>query len=284
MAKVTSFSKITLNIKGKIFSLEKPIVMGILNVTPDSFFDGGKYISENDLLKQADKMLSEGASVLDVGGYSTKPGAENINEEEEIKRVISAIQILKKYFQDCIISVDTFRASVAEKAVEAGADIINDVSGGEFDKEIFSVAGKHKVPYILTHMQGTPQTMQENPTYKNATLEIFNYFRERIDLLKSKGVHDIILDPGFGFGKQTEHNYELLKNINVFAKLGFPLLAGISRKSMINKILNTKPENALNGTTVLNTIALLNGVQILRVHDVKEAMEAIKLVSCYKEI
>ena len=251
--------------------------MGILNITPDSFFDGGKCITEESIIRHTEKMLSEGADILDIGACSTRPNAPEISEEEELKRLIPAIKLVRKKFPNAIISVDTFRSNVAERSVQEGADMINDISGGTFDKKMMKIAGNLQVPYILMHIQGTPETMQKNPTYENVTEEVGNYFTERIHAAIDRGIKQIIIDPGFGFGKTLEHNYELLKNISSFKKLGLPILAGLSRKSMINKVLGTKPEGALNGTTAVNTIALMNGVNILRVHDVKEAKEAIQI-------
>jgi dihydropteroate synthase len=281
--KDTFFSKKKLlNIKGELISLESPIVMGIVNVTPDSFFDGGKYVDEEAVLERVSQVISEGGLIVDVGGYSSRPGAAEISEEEELKRVIPAIKIIRNNFPNVIISADTFRSNVAYKAIEKGADIINDISVGSIDKRMFDVVAELNVPYIMMHMQGTPQTMQLHPEYKDVTQDIIYYFSEKIDTLYQKGVSDIILDPGFGFGKTVEHNYTLLKNLQAFNMFELPVLVGLSRKSMINKVLNISPKDALNGTTVLNTLALLNGADILRVHDVKQAIEAVKLVEYYK--
>ena len=260
-----------------------PIVMGILNVTPDSFFDGGKYNSEKVIVNQAKQMLEEGAAIIDIGAYSTRPGATDISEAEELKRLIPAIRTIRKEFQEAIISADTFRANIAKQAVEAGADIINDISGGTLDSKMFETVAKLKVPYILTHIKGAPQTMQENPEYANVTAEVKDYFKTKISELKKLGTEQIILDPGFGFGKTTEHNYQLLKHLDEFKCFGLPLLIGASRKGMIHKVLGIKAAEALNGTTVINTLALLNGANILRVHDVKEAGEAIKLLGYYNK-
>ena len=279
MDKGTLFYKNTWNIRGKLFSFPGTMVMGILNTTPDSFYDGGRYKTDHQILAQAEKMVAEGASIIDVGGCSTRPGSENVSEEEELKRVLSTISLLKNKFPEHLVSVDTFSSVVAKMAVEEGADLVNDISGGTMDERMFKTVSELKVPYILTHIQGTPNNMQENPHYKNVTQEIFRYFGTAITKLLELGVTDIILDPGFGFGKNTAHNFELLKNLSVFTSLGYPVMAGFSRKSMINKVIKTKPKNALNGTTVLNTIALRNGVSILRVHDVKEAVEAVELVN-----
>ncbi|MFH1005384.1 MAG: dihydropteroate synthase [Bacteroidota bacterium] len=266
-----------LQFKNRTLSLASPIVMGILNVTPDSFFDGGKFIDENFILSQTEKMLNEGADIIDIGGCSTRPGVQTVSEETELTRLIPAIKIIRNKFRDAIISIDTFRSDIAEKSIDAGADMINDISGGTIDNNMFDIIAKHNVPYVLMHIQGTPQTMQQNPHYENVVEEVKKYFAEKIILLKNSGVKQIIIDPGFGFGKTLEHNYSLLNNLCSFKSFGLPLLAGVSRKSMINKILGIKPEEALNGTTVINTIALLNGANILRVHDVKEAKEVIKI-------
>jgi dihydropteroate synthase len=251
--------------------------MGIINVTPDSFYDGGKTFSEKEILKQAEKMLSEGATFLDVGGYSTRPGAEEILETEEIRRVVEAVESMLKRFPEALISVDTFRSEVAKKAVEAGAAIVNDVSGGTLDAEMYKTVAKLKVPYILMHMRGTPKTMAKLTDYKNVTLEVLKDLAEKIALARAVGINDIVADPGFGFAKTREQSLQLLNNLELFQNLNVPILAGISRKSMIYKTLETSAENALNGTTSLNTIALLKEAKILRVHDVKEAVECVKL-------
>ncbi|GDX51973.1 dihydropteroate synthase [Bacteroidota bacterium] len=271
----------TLNCNGKLFVLEDPIVMGILNTTPDSFFDGGKFFSEKEIFAHAEKMIADGATIIDVGGQSTRPKAEPISVEEELKRVIPVIKLIHNKFPDQLISIDTFYSEVAVNAVESGASIINDVSGGCIDEKMFSIAAKLHVPYILMHMQGTPETMQQNPDYGSVVKEVKEFFKQKIPLLRDAGVNDIILDVGFGFGKNTEHNYSLLKHLKDFNIFELPMLVGFSRKSMINRMLKTTPEDALNGTTVLNTIALMNGASILRVHDVKEAMQAIILFKKY---
>lgn len=271
----------TLNCNGKLFVLEDPIVMGILNTTPDSFFDGGKFFSEKEIFAHAEKMIADGATIIDVGGQSTRPKAEPISVEEELKRVIPVIKLIHNKFPDQLISIDTFYSEVAVNAVESGASIINDVSGGCIDEKMFSIAAKLHVPYILMHMQGTPEAMQQNPDYGSVVKEVKEFFKQKIPLLRDAGVNDIILDVGFGFGKNTEHNYSLLKHLKDFNIFELPMLVGFSRKSMINRMLKTTPEDALNGTTVLNTIALMNGASILRVHDVKEAMQAIILFKKY---
>lgn len=277
--KNTSFSqKRSININGILLTFEKPLIMGILNVTPDSFFDGGKYSNESEIISHVKKMIDDGAAIIDIGAISTRPGAKPVSAEEEELRLISAIELVRKNFNTIIISADTYRAGIAEKAVKAGADIINDVSGGLFDEKMFSTIAALHVPYILMHMQGNPENMQQNPHYSDVFKEVMYYFSERISKLRDAGVYDIIIDPGFGFGKSIEHNYTLLHHLEKFSFFELPILTGFSRKSMINRVLNTKPENALNGTTILNTIALMKGANILRVHDVKEAVEAVKIV------
>ncbi|UII33311.1 dihydropteroate synthase [Fulvivirga ulvae] len=278
MAKDTVFSgKKTLNIGGNVVSLQSPLVMGILNTTPDSFFDGGRYTHEETILARAAAMADQGVDIIDIGGYSSRPGADDIPEEEELKRVIPHIKNIKKAFPDVYLSIDTFRAAVAEQSIEAGADIINDISGGELDKRMYDVVTDTQVPYILMHMRGTPKTMTKNTAYDSLLIEILDFFEKKVSELHSRGVKDIVVDPGFGFAKTMDQNYVLLKNLKYFKVLGLPLLAGVSRKSFIYKKLGIAPSEALNGTTVLNTIALLNGAQILRVHDVKEAVETVKL-------
>ncbi len=252
--------------------------MGILNTTPDSFFDGGKYQNEKEILVQTEKMLTEGATFIDVGAYSSRPNATHISEDDELLRIVPVIELLLKNFPEIIISVDTFRSKIAQKSIESGAAIINDISGGKMDKEMFATVAKLQVPYILMHMLGTPQTMQKNPKYKNVTQEVISFFSEQIFALHQLKLNDIIIDVGFGFGKTLEHNYELLNNLSLFKNLDAPILAGISRKSMLYKPLESTAQKALNATTSANTIALLNGANILRVHDVKEAAEAIKIV------
>ncbi|MDA9257511.1 dihydropteroate synthase [Flavobacteriaceae bacterium] len=272
-----------LNIKGSVLDLSIPKIMGVLNVTPDSFYDGGIYSSEKKILKQVEKMILDGSDIIDIGGYRSKPGATSITVEEEEKRVIPIIKLIYKTFKESIISVDTFRSEISEKSINAGASIINDISGGDLDNNIYKIAGKYKTPYIIMHMRGNPSNMQNNPVYKNINYEIIKNLSKKIDLAQSNGVGDIIIDPGFGFGKTIEHNYQILNNLKLYKILDKPILVGISRKSMIYKLLKTDPSKALNGTTVLNTIALINGANILRVHDVKEAKEVIKLCSFLKE-
>ena len=272
-----------LNIKGNTLDLSSPKFMGVLNVTPDSFYDGGIYSNEKKILLQVEKMISDGADIIDIGGFSSKPGAKTISVKEEEKRVIPIIKLINNTFNKIIISVDTFRGEIAEKSLNEGASIINDISGGNLDKNIYKIANKYRVPYIMMHMKGVPANMQANPKYENINYEIIKDFSYKIDLAEKKGVCDIIIDPGFGFGKSIEHNYQILNNIKLYTVLKKPILVGISRKSMIYKLLKTDPSKALNGTTSLNTIALINGANILRVHDVKEAKEVIKLYSFLKE-
>jgi len=261
-----------------------PLIMGILNVTPDSFFDGGKYAEEQHWLAHTKEMIEAGADLIDVGAYSTRPGAKNISETEELERLIKVLVSLRKNFPDLLISVDTFRANVAEQAVAVGANIINDISGGTMDFKMFETIAKLDVPYVLMHIQGTPETMQQNPHYSNVVEEVHSFFQENLKKLKELGVTKIILDPGFGFGKTVEHNFQLLKNLNRFQDFKLPILAGISRKSMINKLLNISSKDSVNGTSILNTIALKNGANILRVHDVKEAKEVVKVFEYLRTI
>lgn len=266
-----------MNINGNLVSLDEPQVMGILNITPDSFYADSRVNQETAILKKAEQMVEEGAFILDIGGYSTRPGAEDISTEEEIRRVIEAISLIRSQFSDTLISVDTFRSKVAKAAVDSGANIINDVSGGNLDEQMFDTVAQLRVPYILMHMRGTPQTMKNLNQYDNLLVDIGKELAERCNELKSLGVADIIIDPGFGFAKSIAQNYELLQNLDYLIRLGYPLLAGLSRKSMVYKTLGIEPQDALNGTTALNMVALQNGASILRVHDVKEANETIKL-------
>jgi dihydropteroate synthase len=260
-----------------------PLLMGILNSTPDSFFDGGLYTSEVKWLQKTADMIEAGADIIDIGAYSTRPGAVNITEEEELERLIPVITSIRRHFPEQIISVDSFRASVVEKAIGEGANIINDISGGTIDHAMFPIVARLQVPYILMHIKGTPQTMQVAPFYENVVTEVNAYFEERIKLLQELDFFKIIIDPGFGFGKTLEHNFELFNNLEKFQSFNAPLLVGISRKSMIHKVLNISSKEALNGTTVLNTLALTKGASILRVHDVKEAKEVIDLYSYSKK-
>ncbi|CAI8408179.1 MAG: Dihydropteroate synthase [Polaribacter sejongensis] len=268
----------TINCKGTLIDLTAPKVMGILNITPDSFFDGGKYRDEAEIIDQVEKMLVDGATFIDVGAYSSRPGAKHISEEEELQRILPVINLLLKKNPEILLSVDTFRSKVAQEAIDAGAAIVNDISGGKMDDQMFSTIAKLQVPYILMHMLGTPQTMQKNPTYKDVTNEIISFFAAQIDQLHQLKLNDIIIDVGFGFGKTNTHNFEILKNLALFKSLEAPILVGISRKSMLYKTLDISAQEALNATTSANTIALLNGASILRVHDVKEAVEAVKIV------
>ncbi|MBL7739992.1 MAG: dihydropteroate synthase [Chitinophagaceae bacterium] len=269
----------TLNCKGRMLTVDKPLVMGIINATPDSFYTESRYTDTDAILKQAEKMLGDGADILDIGGQSTRPGSERVSAEEELKRVISGIEAVHRQFPEAVISVDTFYSVVAKEAVEAGASVINDISAGSLDELMIPVVASLHVPYILMHMKGTPQTMQQSPQYENVTKEVLDYFIFKTEELRKSGIRDIIIDPGFGFGKSIEHNFELLRHLSVFKMLETPLLLGVSRKSTIWKTLGITAEEALNGTTVLHTIGLMNGANILRVHDVKEARETVKLVT-----
>ncbi|MCF6182384.1 dihydropteroate synthase [Lutibacter sp.] len=273
----------SINCKGNLVDLSSPKVMGILNITPNSFFDGGKYSSEKEIIKHVEKMLLEDATFIDIGAYSSKPGAKPISEKEELERILPIIKTLVKTFPKIIISIDTFRSEVAKQCVLNGAAIINDISAGSLDKNMFRTIAELQVPYIIMHMQGIPVNMQLNPTYDNVVQELLFYFSNKIAQLRKLGVNDIITDVGFGFGKSLSHNYQLLKHLELFKNLEVPSLVGISRKSMLYKPLEINPESALNATTSANTIALLNGANILRVHDVKEAKECIKIVNLLKE-
>lgn len=269
----------TINCLGMLIDLTPPKVMGILNVTPNSFYDGGKHSDDESVLFQVEKMLSEGATFIDIGAYSSKPSAEFVSEEEEISRLIPVIQLVLKHFPATLISVDTFRAKVAKAAIEKGACIINDISAGSLDAAMMATVAKLHVPYIMMHMKGNPQTMQSMANYENITKEMLFYFSEKVAQARSLGISDLLIDPGFGFAKTKDQNFDVMNNLELFQMLELPILVGVSRKSMIYKTLETSPEFALNGTTVLNTIALQKGANILRVHDVREAIETIKLVS-----
>jgi dihydropteroate synthase len=271
-------------INAKTLSFVKPLVMAIINLTPDSFYDGGKYGEVNDVLRDAEEKIKQGADILDIGAASSRPNAKEIDGAEEWKRLEQPLKALREKFPDTFISVDTYRSEIAERSAEYGADIINDISGGNFDKEMFSAVSKLQIPYVLMHIQGTPQTMQIDPQYGDVVYEVKSEFEKKLAEFKKLNFNKLILDPGFGFGKNTEHNFQLLKQLPQFCELGFPVLAGVSRKSMINKVIKTNPVTALNGTTVLNTIALLNGANILRVHDVTEAKQAIDLVQYYYSV
>lgn len=267
----------TINCKGRLIDLDTPKVMGILNVTPDSFFDGGKYAGKQSVLKQAEKMLADGATFIDIGGYSSQPGASDVSETDEIGRVVPAVEAIVKAFPDALISVDTFRSNVAKAAVENGAAIINDIAAGSLDADMMKTVARLQVPYVMMHMRGNPQTMQALTDYDDIVREMLAYFAEKIAQARSLGINDLIADPGFGFSKTTAQNYEVLQRLDAFSMTDLPVLVGVSRKGMIYKPLNTNADEALNGTTVLNTIALMKGAKILRVHDVKEAVEAVKL-------
>lgn len=270
---------LTLNCHGRLLSLERPLVMGILNVTPDSFYDGGKYQEEGALLKQAEAMLAEGAQIIDVGGMSSRPGSEVISVEEELERVLPAVRALRRRFPEVVISIDTVHSRVAAEAVAAGASMVNDISAGRFCTDMYRVVAGLGVPYVLMHMQGAPKDMQRQPEYEDVVQEVLDFFIAEAGKLRQAGVTDIILDPGFGFGKTVAHNYQMLRNMHVFKILDYPILAGLSRKSLISKVLGISPAGALNGTTALNMVALQQGAKILRVHDVRPAVETIKLWS-----
>lgn len=272
--------KNSINLDGRLLDLAKPVVMGIINVTPDSFFDGGKYKTEKKVLKRAEEILEQGGDVIDIGAVSTQPGSEGVSTKDEIERLLPAVKAVKKNFPGSFISIDSYRSWVALKVIEeCGPCMVNDVSGGNFDDHMFDTIGKLGVPYILMHMQGTPLKMQQNPEYEDIIRDISMFFTEQVKKLAKAGVKDVIIDPGFGFGKTLEHNYELLNRLDSFKVFQLPLLVGVSRKSMIYKILKTSPEEALNGTSVVNTLALMGGADILRVHDVKEAVEAVRILN-----
>ena len=273
-----------IEVKNTSLDLSTPKIMGIINMTDDSFYDGGTNYNSNKTLKKVTKFIKEGADIIDIGGYSSRPGAKNISIKEEWKRIKDIIPIVNKNFPKTIISVDTFRSEIAKRAIENGAHIINDISGGSIDKCLFDTVASLKTPYILTHLKGNPENMQENPNYNSVINEITEYFQKKIKTLKSKGINNIIIDPGFGFGKSLQHNYEILNNLNKFKKFNLPILVGVSRKSMIYKLLKTNPKEALNGTTIVNTLCLLGGANILRVHDVKEAKECIKIIKFAQNI
>lgn len=273
---------LSINCKGRLLTFDNPLVMGIINTTPDSFYKGSRKENTEIVLQTAERMLVEGATILDVGGQSTRPGSSRVPVDEELKRTIPAIEAITHAFPNAFISADTFYAKVAEEAVAAGASMVNDVSAGSVDDALLETVGRLGVPYVLMHMQGDPQTMQQNPVYNNVVLEVFDYLNFKIRSLTEAGIKDIIIDPGFGFGKTAEHNLQILQQLDYFKKLGLPLLIGLSRKATIYKTLGITADEALNGTTVLNTISLLKGADILRVHDVKEAVEAVKLVQAFK--
>jgi len=272
----------TLNCKGKLLIIDKPLVMGIINVTPDSFYDGGQHATLDHLIALAEKMVTDGADILDIGGQSTRPNSERIAADEELKRILPAIKAIHHHFPQVIISTDTYYSKVAKEAVSAGASIVNDISAGEMDKDMISAVAALKVPYICMHMKGTPATMQKDPVYGDVVKEVLDFFIYKTNECKEAGITDLIIDPGFGFGKTFRHNFQLLKELNTFSMLQKPILAGLSRKATIYKTLGITAAEALNGTTVLNTMALMNGASILRVHDVKEAREAVKLFVEYR--
>lgn len=272
----------TLNCKGRLLVVDKPLIMGIMNTTPDSFYAGSRY-QESDILQQAERMIADGASLLDIGGQSTRPGSERVPVEEELKRVTGTIQAIHQQFPEIIISIDTFQSRVAAEAVAAGASIVNDVSAGSIDPAMIDTVARLQVPYVLMHMKGTLETLQQQSVYENITREVLDFFIQQVALCRKAGIKDIILDPGFGFGKNDQQNLQLLKNLSALQMLRLPILVGLSRKRTIWKTLGITANEALNGTTVLNTISLLNGAHILRVHDVKEAAEAVKLLEAYKK-
>jgi dihydropteroate synthase len=285
MAKDTFLNrKVTLNSKGKLIDLTSPAVMAIVNITPDSFYGNSRINNVDEALKATEKFIKEGAKFIDIGAYSSRPGAADVSEDEELQRLAPIVEAIAKEFPETFISIDTFRAKVAKESIYAGAHLINDISAGNLDELMFETVAKLQVPYIMMHMKGNPQNMQQDPTYENITLEILNYFTEKIAALKKLGVKDMIIDPGFGFAKTISHNYEVLQKLQSFSNFELPILVGFSRKSMITKVLNIKSADALNGTSILNTAALLKGATILRVHDVKEAMECIKLTESLKNL
>ena len=269
--------------KGNLIDFSTPIVMGILNITTDSFFDGGKYLTKKQIINQIQKIKKEGAQIVDIGASSSRPGSTPVSEKLELERLLPTIELIKENCTDIKISIDTFRSVVAKSCIENGADIINDISAGEYDKKMFETVANHNVPYIMMHMKGDSLTMQNNPSYNNVVEEIMLFFQTKINKLNEMDFNQIIIDPGFGFGKTLEHNYEILKNLKKFQKFKLPVLVGASRKSMIYKLLNGTAEQALNGTSVVNTFSLLNGASILRVHDVKEAVECVKIVDLIKK-
>ncbi len=266
-----------INCKGRLIDLHHPKVMGILNLTPDSFYDGGKYKSAADILRQVEKMISAGATFIDMGAYSSRPRAMHISQDEELSRLLPVLELVLKEFPDALISIDTFRSHIADIAVQSGACMVNDISGGSMDEDMFATIAKLQVPYILMHMVGTPQTMQQNVQYENLIKDIIFYFSKKVFELRKLGVNDLILDPGFGFSKTLDQNFELLQKLELFSGMNLPLLVGLSRKSMLYKLLDLDADRALNATTSVNTIALMKGASILRVHDVQEAMETVSI-------
>ena len=272
----------TLNCKGRLLVVDKPQVMGIINCTPDSFYEGSRFLQKDEALREAEKMLTEGATLLDIGAQSTRPGSTRIGAEEELKRVIDIVESIHTHFPEAILSIDTYFSRVAHEAVRAGASIINDISAGSMDEAMLTIAANLNTPYICMHMKGEPTSMQKDPQYDDITKEVLEFFIHKLKQCRQAGLEDIIIDPGFGFGKTIQHNFRLLKELAAFSILKKPLLLGLSRKSTIYRTLGITAEDALNGTTVLNTIGLINGASILRVHDVKEAMESIKLFEAYR--
>lgn len=272
----------SLNCKGRLYSFTEPVVMGIINATPDSFYAGSRQQHIDDALRKASQMLDEGAGMIDIGGQSTRPGSERVSAEEEAQRVVPVVDAVHRRFPELLISIDSFYASVATAAVEAGASIVNDVSAGTIDEGLLPAVAQLKVPYVLMHMPGDPQTMQAYAAYKNVVTEVFDFFSFRIKKLQNAGIHDLIIDPGFGFGKTAEHNFSLLEHLPFFLQLGHPLMVGLSRKATVYKTLGITASEALNGTTALNTIAVMHGASILRVHDVKEAAQVVRLMAAYK--
>lgn len=275
-------NKKTIKIKGNLVIFDEPKISGIINITPDSFYPGSRANKMHDILAKTEQFINEGAEIIEIGGYSSRPGADDITEEEELNRILEPLIEIRKNFKDILLAIDTFRPFVAQKAIDAGADLINDITAGGQDEKMYEIISRYKVPYIIMHIQGTPKSMQIKPVYNNVVEEVLGFLAVRLKTLQSLGIPDIIIDPGFGFGKTVEQNYSMLKNLKLFKSLNVPVLVGLSRKSMIYKVLQTDPENALNGTTALNTIALLNGADILRVHDVKEASEIIRLFNYYR--
>lgn len=273
----------TINCRGTLLDLSSPLVMGILNITPDSFYKGSRMKTEDEVRRQVEKMLQEGAKIIDIGGASSRPGADFVSVEEELNRVLPIINLLVKHYPEALLSIDTYRAKVAKESIDSGIHLINDISASSIDEDLLDVVAAGKVPYVLMHMKGQPQDMQQQANYKSVVVEVLDFLLEKIALLKSKGIQDIIIDPGFGFGKTIAHNYQLLNHLSVYKALGMPILAGISRKSMIWKVLKSTPQEALNGTTALHVIALQNGANILRVHDVRPAVEAIQLMKVLED-
>lgn len=273
-----------MNCRGQLLDLTAPVIMGILNVTPDSFYEGSRLKHSSQVLKQAEQMLIEGATILDIGGVSSRPGAKVVSLTEELQRVIPVVELITKHFPDVLLSVDTYRAEVARQAIDAGIHLVNDISASSIDKDLLDVVSRAQLPYILMHMQGLPENMQNNPEYQKVLVDIMDFFIKKIAILRSKGIHDIILDVGFGFGKTIAHNYKLLNNLHVYQTLDLPLMVGVSRKSMIWKVLGNSPKEALNGTTALHMVALQQGAKILRVHDVKAAAEAVQLWKMLEEV